>query len=718
MLQISALIAVLLFGATVDAAASPWQEWPPREYLLKSLVEEVPKILDTYHPETGRFGTEPWICTDQNVIFPLAAAWAIKDPANPWYHDEKLLQAIAKGGEVLVDEMDPAGMWTFRKKDNSTWGQIHMPWTYSRWIRAYALVRDALPQPTREKWERGLLLGFKGIRKYAGGGIHNIPTHHAMALMIAGVCFNNEEWQQAARQFMARVVQKQDPVGFWSEHFGPVIGYNAVYVEALGIYYHFSKDPVVLDALRRAARFHASVLWPDGSSVACIDERQIYHRGINTGNVGLSWTPEGRGFLLKQLALYAEGGKRLASADYAATMLLYGGSGTGLPPTAERDEGSTILGDGDALIRRAKPWQWALSGYACKPINNRWIQDRHNLVDLYHDALGLVAGGGNTKLQPYWSTFTVGDPSLLRHTPGDESPQFVPEIDLRWTPDTATLQDGKDASILSLAYGDVKCSVAVHPQKDGALHVTYRAPRGQRVEGHLPLLRRSAKLRTAKGETVRLGSDEWVLAREKVGDHFVYGGLKVTLPPGASLRWPAYQHDPYKKDGSSSIGSAKLVVVLPFTDVEEQTVVLSHESPSPFDGLAFEARDLRFTHSEGTYTKRLDDLGSQFIGRTKVGSTLTFTLPEVKPGRYELLGEFVMAHSYGIVRVLLDGKPVGQPFDGYCDGVDGDGERVSFGQVELGAGPHEVSVELIGKNEKATAMLFSVKRWLLRPIGR
>ena len=220
-------------------------------------------------------------------------------------------------------------------------GQIHMPWTYSRWIRAYALVRDACPGP-RARSERGLLLGFKGIRSTPMAASTTSPPQ-AMALMIAGVCFNNEEWQQAARRFMARVVEKQDPVGFWSEHFGPVIGYNAVYVDALGIYYHFSKDPVVLDALRRSARFHASVLWPDGSSVACIDERQVYHRGVDTGTVGLSWTPEGRGFLLKQLALYADGGKRLASADYAAAMLLYGGSGMGIPPAAEREQGSTLL---------------------------------------------------------------------------------------------------------------------------------------------------------------------------------------------------------------------------------------------------------------------------------------------------------------------------------------------------------------------------------------
>ena len=148
----------------------------------------------------------------------------------------------------------------------------------------------------------------------------------------------------------------------------------------------------------------------------------------------------------------------------------------------------------------------------------------------------------------------------------------------------------------------------------------------------------------------------------------------------------------------------------------EYVVSLSHQPIQPFDGLAFEARELPVTHSEGTYTKRLDGLGSQFMGTTKVGDRLTFTLPEVEPGRYELFAEFVMADVYAIVKVVLDGEQVGEPFDAYWEGVDADGERVSFGQVELGAGEHQVAVEIVGKNEKAKNTMISVKRWLLRPV--
>ena len=276
------VLCILSMTGTAFTAAPPenWKSWPPRNYLIQSLVASVSETLKAFHPETGRFGTEPWICGDQNVVLPLAAAWSLKSPDNPYYHDKKLLEVIAKGGNALVDDQDENGMWIFRKKDYSTWGQALNTWTYSRWIRAYVLVKDALPAADRQKWEKGLLLGFKNIRLIMDSPrIQNIPCHHAMALYIAGQVFQNQDWQQAAAAYQRLVIKDQFPEGYWTENFGPVVSYNMVYVEALGVYYHFSKDPMVPEALRRSVKFHSAVLWSDGTSASTIDERVIYQHG-------------------------------------------------------------------------------------------------------------------------------------------------------------------------------------------------------------------------------------------------------------------------------------------------------------------------------------------------------------------------------------------------------------------------------------------------------
>jgi hypothetical protein len=96
--KIIIFLMIMTFTTGILLAEITWKSWPPKKFLIRSLVNSVDQIIKTFNPENGRFGSEPWICQDQNVIFPLAAAWVIKDPDNPYYHDPKLLNIIAKGG--------------------------------------------------------------------------------------------------------------------------------------------------------------------------------------------------------------------------------------------------------------------------------------------------------------------------------------------------------------------------------------------------------------------------------------------------------------------------------------------------------------------------------------------------------------------------------------------------------------------------------------------
>ena len=720
-----AVLSSLLLAAGASAAETakdapaPFEKWPPRDYLLESLLKGLPGIMRTYHADTGRFGTEPWTCMDQNRIYTLAAAWSINDDKNPYYHDPKLLEAIAKGGEVLVDEMDANGKWTFRKKDNSTWGQIHMPWTYSRWIRAYEMTRDSLPAASRAKWEKGLKLGYgKLAQSMPKMRVHNIPTHHGMGLYIAGRVFRNPEWQKTGANMMHRAVEHQDPGGYWSENFGPVVTYNRVYVEALGLYYHYSHDPKALDALSRSARFHSAILYPDGSAASAIDERVVYHPGVDKGNVGFSWTPEGRGFLISQFNRLRDKRERYAAAEYAATMLLYGGSGDSIAPPTSGAQGTVALGDNDAVIRRQKPWQWVFSGYATKPIDNRWIQDRQNLVEVFHDVLGVVAGGGNTKLQPYWSTFTVGDPSLLAHKPGETHPDFTPDIDLLWTPDAAEIAVTSEATEMRLKYGDVPCTVKTEMLDDRRLRLTYSAPKGRNAEAHLPLVRHASVLKTAKGDKVRLAGDKpVVLTKADLGDWFEIRELRVSVPDGATLRWPALQHNPYARDGKAPIGNAKIVLAMPFDAVDSYTVDLAYTPAPPFPGIVYDARHLPVEGSEKAFTKPLDSLKSVLLGRCPIGESLTFTISDIAPGTYEFYGDFILAPMYGTVEISIDGQKIGKPFDAYAPSIDTAADIVKFGTVTLGKGPHQLKMQIVAKNPASQGNIVSVKRWLFKPVA-
>ena len=563
----------------LQSIAATGAEWNPRQPFLKTLVTAVPSLLRAQDPATGRFGRPPWNCEDQNLIFPLAAAWAIKDPANRYYHDPRVLEAVMKGGDALVAAQDKRGLWEFRKKDNSTWGRTAQPWTYSRWIRAFQLIKEAMPAQRRQHWEQGLKLGFGQIaHSLAGARSHNKTCHLAMALYCAGVCFERQDWQQDARRFLAKVVAAQSPNGYWSEHSVPVVTYNFVYVDALGVYYAMSHDATVLEALRRAARFHTLFTYPNGAEVETIDERNPFHPGVAPGNVGFSWTPEGRAFLARQQAL---GWK--PTIDTAAAFLLYGGTG---PAAALAGAGPAmaVFGDDQALVWRRQPWFICLSAFVAGQATNRWIQDRQNFASIYHDRAGLVVGGGNTKLQPFWSNFTVGDTRRLRHRPGDEHPDFLPKGDLVHVPSWARLHPDKAAPSLTLGYGPEECRLTVRPLDEKRLKLVCEASdrSHKAVEAHITFLPSpSTLLRTAAGKCAPLDEGSIAWSGTDLGAWFQYGKVRASVPPGARLLWPTKRHNPYKKDGSSTLEDARLVLCLPLSSsVPRQEVTLEISEPA------------------------------------------------------------------------------------------------------------------------------------------
>lgn len=544
-----------------------WQREPE---LLSALDRAVPEILNS-QKDNGQFGSEPWISTDQNVLLALAAAWSLKDSTH--YQNEKVLRAIERGGYALQDAQDETGMVIFRKKDHSTWGPIYMPWVYSRMVRAYYIVKDAMSNEAQERWNEALLLAYDGIARTALDRVHNIPTHHAMGLYYAGKIFARLDWQEQARDFLYRVIDAQDEAGWWAEHKGPVVAYNLVYAESLGVYYTMSGDEKVLEALTRAAHYHAACVYPDGSLLETIDGRNPHHDGVRLGNVGFAHTPAGRGFLAQQHALFTREGGAF-DADYATHMLLYGADGELVETAAAQNEHTSRIGD-EALVVRRRPWFYALSAFTAEIPPNRFGQDRQNFASIYHDDVGLIAGGGNTKLQPLWSSFTVGDTALLSHKAGDEEPDFNQREGLIHIPDSAELLDLTAGAAVQLKYGETPCCITLSPTSDRELTIALAvtAPTQQLVTAHLTLIAHLGQpLNSAVGHCEALGEEaldwpdpEWI----------EHAGWKLSIPHGARLYWPVRPHNPYRKDGAAMIEEARLVVVLPFGEVKEHVLEMS-----------------------------------------------------------------------------------------------------------------------------------------------
>lgn len=565
------LLAVLAYvagGATSRATEAAANSAPAAELTFKTralehLVAQVPGILKTFDAKTGRFGSGLFIVTDQNHLFPLAVAYATPAEKNRFHKDPKLLEVIMKGGDALIEVQDPQGRWRFDKKDGSYWGPIHMPWTYSRWIRAYALIKADMPAERRARWEAALRLGFSGISASALARVHNIPTHHAMALYLAGKALDRPDWQRQAADFMQQVVATQKEGGYWSENSGPVVLYDYVYVDALGVYYAASGDERVLPALRKAAEFHRHFIYPDGSDVETVDERNPYHGGVGEGssNVGFTQTPEGRAYLAAQW----QHTKGRFKSDAAASLVLYGREGPPAPPPAAGPYTLVEGGEPRALTLAQGPWFVVMSAYTAEPPDNRWIQDRQNLLSVWRKGPGLIAGGGNTKLQPAWSTFTIGDMGRLRHTAGEENPNFKPRPDFYHTPSSAVLTPGPEPK-LTLRYGPTTATLQVRPVSNSELALDYAVTdtTSLPVFAHLTLLpKMGAAFETAGGIRAKLAAEPLVLDAKQLGGSVKFRGVDYRLPPGTTLHWPALPHNPYRKDGRAEPEEGRIELRIP-----------------------------------------------------------------------------------------------------------------------------------------------------------
>ena len=584
-----------------------------RAYLLHAIEAKLDPILAQARP-SGQFGTEPWIVRDQDPILTLTLLYQCED--GPHYHDARLLACIAAGGRYLRARQDEKGMYPFDKKDGSNWGPIYMPWTYLRWMITYQLIAAELAPADRAIWAEGLQLGYSGIAAtelssrsniYPGPltghpplqpgevipWIHNIPCHHATGLFLAGRLFGRPEWEQQARDYMQQVIAEQSPHGWWTEHSGPVVLYNRVYLEALGLYHALSGDTAVLPALERGNIFHLNYIYPNGAMIETVDERNPYPplklvRGPDGAacylpphvsiHPGLYFTDAGRALLAHQFPLLAD--RNPAELDAAEFLYL-------LLPAAADALGFTSAPacrfrmDGDALIAREDPWLISFSAYCCPRTPNRFIQDRQNLVSVYHRNAGLILGGGNTKLQPLWSTLTVGDTALLTPIGAARETNLAPEVSLAYTPDRCTISESAanrwtQRITAAGAAAELCFEIVSATTLRLGVRLVQAAPDGRPAATHLTFIPYpESPIVFSDGAKAGLTADRW----EKSGvSSLAHHNWQLSLPAAARITWPVLPHNPYTADGHAAATEGRLVVSLSL-DRPDETLVLTLTVP-------------------------------------------------------------------------------------------------------------------------------------------
>ncbi|MBT3271884.1 MAG: hypothetical protein HN368_01920 [Spirochaetales bacterium] len=543
-----------------------------RSTFLRFLVDDVAQNLERFDSSTGRFKTgDGWAVTNQDLIYPLALLFKTADPDNIYYDDSKILEFALRGGDALRNFQNPDGTVEFIKVDGSTWGDIYMPWSMYHWLEAFVLLEDKLDAERKARWVDGLTLAYDGIcAELESAPVHNIPVWNAMAIYRAGRIFGRDDWIERGVSFVAASVEAQEVQGYWKEHEGPTPSYNLVYVHALGLYHFFSGDDSVLPCLERATEFHIRYTYPDGRCVETIDGRVKYLKSVSMmGLASLSLFPKGRRYarLLtenmdlkmrnrrepQEKNIIASGSIKTAIAEYGlnarlASAFQHFRSGPEEDISLVSDE-FHIHDKGIAILRYSDGWYSCVSGFVTPPVAERWGLDRQNYFSLWQNNRGLIVGGGNSKDQPEWSTFSIDNGSSVLYIP-----------------DGAELRSTDTSDKVLLNYGPYRCTLEVSAPKDGRIEVRMTGPSEAATSSAAAIARLPLRLQpgdiveTERGDNFQIDEDSLKLNRTNSGSWIKIPGAKIRLPESAEFNWPVLPFNPYTADGKAPIQYAVAIL--------------------------------------------------------------------------------------------------------------------------------------------------------------
>lgn len=554
----------ILLVAVLSTLVAPAAELPGRYFRIMEAGSQRVESRLAAEPDADLEKLEKtpgWKHFGYSILAP-AVLYAKRHPANPRYRDPKMLALAIRIGDLLASENEKG---TFTPRLDSDWD------TYT-WLEAYRLLEKQLGAERRERWKKAILENTAPFAPdaaerlnfpwYASPYIGTSPNHYsqwAELLYLAGRVFDKPEWVKLGSEILHRfAVTEQTPDGYWGEHSraGPTTGYDHLTLSAVAVYGEYSRDPAVIQALRRSTDFHMHFTYPDGTPVETINDRNRYWGVSPWAQFAFSHFPDGRRYA-EFLAAFFDSDK-MSPDKLAMDMLgrlsqdaLYYHEG----PTAPIPQGQdryVYQMNVPAGIRKTGPWVVTLSGIiATQAVNNQFYLDRQVNLSVFHSKLGLIISGANSKRQPELATFHEKMAGVTYHLPLSSRLEMT---------------DAHDR--LSLAYNTFFSELYVEPASGPELKFRFvingKGTPPEEAAATLQLvLKPGEELETAAGKKITLGSEQVELAPDAIGGWIRHHGWTLHVDPAARLVWPIYPYNPYANAPETTLEHAVAALSVP-----------------------------------------------------------------------------------------------------------------------------------------------------------
>src|SRR5262245_56819962 len=537
------IACLILAGFVLGASAAvPTVELPG--YYLKLMEAE----LKALQPDNLK--------PNQGAMLAAAVLYTKKHPANPSLGDKQKLELALKLGDLFADQSERD---TAENKQDYEW-EIHF------WLDTFRLLENQLGNERRARWQREIekivhwfareTAGRIDFPRYQGPYIRTSTNHLALfasTVYLAGRVLPNKEWEALGARALHRLAaEEQTPDGYWGEFTdnGPATGYNYLTMCCVALYWEHSRDPAALETLRRATDFHKHFTWPDGTPVETINGRNRHWAVSPWGQFGFSHWPDGRRYAAFLAGFFAD--RKLSSRDLgrlAQNALYYHeGPTETIPQEMARSAHQMKVPAG---IRKCGPWVVCLSGLIDTPIESQFTLDRQGHLSIYHEKLGLIVTGANSKSQPELATFV------------EKTKDRVTTIPL-----SSRLRMSDERDRLGLGYSTFFAEAEVSKPTDTQLPFRFaitETGRGRLADVQLNLqlvLKAGEALETATTKLV-LDDKRIELTPEQIGGWIRHRGWTLKVDPTARLVWPVLPFNPYRNAPETELRHAVGVLSVP-----------------------------------------------------------------------------------------------------------------------------------------------------------
>jgi len=547
------------FLLTLTAADVFGQKLPDTYFrLLEAGVGKIEARLAEFpEPSLAAIESTPgWRHFPYAILAP-AVLYSKAHPANRRYRNAGDLQLAIRIGDLLAAESEKG---TFEPRLDSDWD------TYM-WLEALRLLGPAAGDERAARWRREIEKNIAPYEEparerldfpwYNSPYIGTSPNHYALwaaNLYLGGRMFGKPAWVELGRRILRRfALEEQTADGYWGEHSrsGPTTGYNHLTLSALGVYYEHSQDREVLPALRRATDFHRHYTFLDGTAVDVINDRNRYWGPSAWGHFAFTPFPEGRGFAAFLAGRFKPESLGVDQIGRLAQNAIYYHEGPAAPAPQQQAAYSHRMTI-PAGIRKTGPWQVAMSGIVdTKAINSRFYLDRQGAVSIFHERLGLIVTGANSKRQPEVASFSERLPGETVTIPLSSR---------------LKMESGEDR--LSVAFNtffaDLYFPVPSPEKVEMRVVITGRGRPADDPRFNLQLCLRAGKdLETGGGRRENLGKDGLRLDGRSLGGVIRHNGWTLEFDQEASLTWPVYPHNPYTDSPETDVAKAVGVLSVP-----------------------------------------------------------------------------------------------------------------------------------------------------------